>query len=297
MTAFTLAHLSDPHLAPLPQPKPSELFGKRVLGYLNWHRNRKHRQSRAFADALVTDIKTQHPDHIAVTGDLVNIGLDTEFAAARDWLRSLGQPHDVSLVPGNHDAYVRETYPRCAAQWLDYMRGDGADTQTQLAFPYLRKRGPLVLIGASTAVPTPPFMATGTLGQPQLAVLERVLSQTANNSFRVLLIHHPLRAKHWHKRLTDAAALLDILRRYGAELILHGHDHKHSLMWFDGPARQIPAVGVPSTSAAIGGKHDAAAYNLFRVAHESDAWRCDWSVRGYSEARDGITELRTQRLI
>jgi hypothetical protein len=32
MAAFTLAHLSDPHLPPLPAPKLSELAGKRALG-------------------------------------------------------------------------------------------------------------------------------------------------------------------------------------------------------------------------------------------------------------------------
>ena len=40
VTAFTLAHLSDPHLAPLPQPRATELLGKRALGYVNWVRNR-----------------------------------------------------------------------------------------------------------------------------------------------------------------------------------------------------------------------------------------------------------------
>ncbi|MBC7583853.1 MAG: metallophosphoesterase, partial [Tardiphaga sp.] len=40
MTAFTLAHLSDVHLPPLPQPAIGELLGKRMLGYINWKRNR-----------------------------------------------------------------------------------------------------------------------------------------------------------------------------------------------------------------------------------------------------------------
>ena len=34
MAAFTLAHLSDPHLPPLPTPRLAELAGKRMLGYL-----------------------------------------------------------------------------------------------------------------------------------------------------------------------------------------------------------------------------------------------------------------------
>ncbi len=298
MTTFTLAYLSDPYFAPLPPPRLRDLMSQRVLGYLNWRRNRDLRHSRAIADALVADVKAQAPGHIAVTGDLVNIALDAEFRAALDWMHQVGSPHDVSLVPGNHDAYVSSVYPHGIELWSDYMRGDGASNNAALTFPYVRRRGPLLLIGTSTAIPTAPFMATGTLGQPQLDALERILAQNKSaEGFRVLLIHHPLRSKRRHKRLTDAPALREILRCHGVELILHGHDHKHSLMWFDGPAGEIPAVGVPSASAVIDGKHDPAAYNLFRITHDNDAWRCDWSVRGYQDGRDGISELRAQRLV
>src|SRR5579863_265053 len=80
MAAFTLAHLSDPHLPPLPAPRLSELASKRVLGYLNWTRNRHKFQRRDVLDVLVSDLQAQTPDHIAVTGDLVNLALEAEFA-------------------------------------------------------------------------------------------------------------------------------------------------------------------------------------------------------------------------
>jgi 3',5'-cyclic AMP phosphodiesterase CpdA len=82
MAAFTLAHLSDPHLAPLPVPSLRELIGKRVTGYLHWTRTRHNIHRREVLDALVTDLRAQRPDHIAVTGDLVNIALEAEFAPA-----------------------------------------------------------------------------------------------------------------------------------------------------------------------------------------------------------------------
>ena len=90
MAAFTLAHLSDPHLAPLPAPRWRDLAGKRALGYLNWTRNRHKIYRREVLDALVADMQAQRPDHIAVTGDLVNIALAAEFAPARAWLESVG---------------------------------------------------------------------------------------------------------------------------------------------------------------------------------------------------------------
>jgi len=300
VTAFTLAHLSDPHLAPLPQPRLSELLGKRATGYVNWLRSRKLIHSRPMLDKLTADLARQSPNHIAVTGDLVNIALEAEFAPARDWLKTIGAPQDVTLVPGNHDAYVASTWPRCADLWLDFMRGDDAADVSHARFPYFRRRGPLLLLGVSTAVPTAPFMATGYLGQKQIADLAALLSQHASdNCFRVLLIHHPLHspASRSHKRLIDAAALLGMLRSHGVQLILHGHDHKHSLMWFDGPSGKIPAIGVPSASAAVDGKHDAAAYNLFRIEDQGGAWRCHWTVRGFGTSPAAVIELRQQELL
>jgi 3',5'-cyclic AMP phosphodiesterase CpdA len=299
MAAFTLAHLSDPHLAALPAPGLRELIGKRALGYLNWTRNRRKIHRREVLDALVADLRTQRPDHIAITGDLVNIALEAEFVPARAWLQGVGAPEHVTVVPGNHDAYARTTRNRFAEIWGDYLRGDGALTTDPITFPFVRRRGPLALIGVSSAVPTPPFMATGWLGQAQRDALDGILSQlSAEPAFRVLLIHHPLRSEHGsrHKRLTDSDELLALLKRYGVELILHGHDHIHSTMWFDGPHGRIPAIGAPSASAIAHGHYPAAAYNLFSIESDGGAWRCEQVVRGFGEAK-GIHELQRVRLI
>jgi 3',5'-cyclic AMP phosphodiesterase CpdA len=160
----------------------------------------------------------------------------------------------------------------------------------------LRRRGPLALIGVSSAVPTPPLMATGWLGRTQLDALERMLTQlSAEQRFRVLLIHHPLRSDSRAKRLTDSDQLLALLKQHGVELILHGHDHVHSTMWFDGPDGPIPAVGVPSASALAHGRYPAAAYNLFAIARDGEGWRCEQTVRGFKD-NAGIALLRQTRL-
>ena len=95
----------------------SELVGKRAFGYLNWTRNRHKFHSRDVLDALVSDMRAQTPDHIAVTGDLVNLALEAEFAPSRAWLESIGPPDLVTVIPGNHDAYVRATRHRFAEAW------------------------------------------------------------------------------------------------------------------------------------------------------------------------------------
>ena len=169
---FVLAHLSDLHLAS--RPRLAELIGKRGLGFINWQRKRKYIHRPEIADAIVRDLKGSAPDHIAMTGDLVNLSLDDEYRRARAWLDALGPPHDVTVVPGNHDVYVRAVVPSPAAYWGDYMRGDDG----REGFPFVRRRGDVVLIALSTAIPTGPFMATGRLGERQLAELADTLDKT-----------------------------------------------------------------------------------------------------------------------
>lgn len=275
---FTLAHLSDPHLPPLPAARLRDLAGKRALGYLNWTRNRHKYHRREVLDALVADMQAQRPDHIAVTGDLVNLALEAEFTPAQAWLESIGTPQQVTVVPGNHDAYVRATRHHFTGTFEQYLRGDAATSGT--SFPFLRRRGPLALIGVSSAVPTLPLMATGRLGRAQLDALDRELAQLPpDEAFRVLLVHHPLYSTSRMKRLTDSKALRAVLKRRGAELVLHGHDHIHSTMWLEGAGHQIPAVGVPSASALAHRHYPAAAYNLFSIAREGEKWRCVQTVR------------------
>src|SRR6266542_2164119 len=104
---YVLAHLSDPHIGPIPTPRLTELANKRGLGLINWYRKR-HRHHRAdVLGAIVRDMHGQKPGHVAVTGDLVNVSLDAEFEAAARWLSQVGEPREVTLVPGNHDAYIR----------------------------------------------------------------------------------------------------------------------------------------------------------------------------------------------
>ena len=82
---FTLAHLSDPHL-PMPPARALELIGKRATGYINWWHGRVRLHVPQALTGIVADIKQSKPDHIALTGDLANISLPTEFSHAAEWL-------------------------------------------------------------------------------------------------------------------------------------------------------------------------------------------------------------------
>jgi 3',5'-cyclic AMP phosphodiesterase CpdA len=275
---FALAHLSDPHLSPLPKPTRRELVGKRVTGYFNWQRKRRFVHDPVALRRVIGDVKFSAVEHITITGDFTNIALPEEFETLRKWLPSLGPQYDLTVIPGNHDVYVPGALDMMKEACADSMRGD----DTGAGFPFVRRRGQVALIALNTGVPTPPLIATGRLGDDQLARLARLLpALKAENLFRIILIHHPPESEApRHKRLTDARAFRSVIAEHGAELILHGHDHIHQLHWLIGPAGRVPAVGVPSASAAPGKSVDAGGYNIYRIEGEPGAWRCEMEMRG-----------------
>jgi len=296
---YVLAHLTDPHL-PLPPTRLRELASKRVIGFFNWQRRRRRDHRLEVLDALVADLHAAQPNHIAVTGDLVNIALRGEFAPALEFLAKVGSPANVTFVPGNHDTYVRTTLEHAYRYWGAYMRGDDAPVVPESRFPFVQRRGPIAVIGLSTAIPTAPFLATGKLGREQLARLAPMLERLgAEGAFRVVLLHHPPTSAVGGrlKRLIDARAFREVIRQQGAELILHGHSHINSQVMLDGPAGKIPAIGVPSASASPTEGHEPASYNLYRIEQQTTGWRCECVSRGFAIGREGVAELGRKMLI
>lgn len=285
----------------MPAVTPLQLAGKRALGYLNWHRRRKSFHLRSVADLLVEDVKNQKPDHIAVTGDLVNLSLRAEFDQALAWLETIGTGDDVSVVPGNHDAYVRLPWGAAIGKWRDYMCCDTAGSRHvsgDPAFPFVRIVGEMAVIGLSTAIPTPPFFAYGTLGPAQLQHLEHILlSLEQTGLYRVILIHHPplTHQASRRKRLSDSNALTNLLEKHGADLVLHGHNHRDMYETLPGRQGLTHIFGVPSASGTHHGYRPAAQYNLYEIQRLGGEWRCSLTIRGLT--RDGTSFEPIKELI
>jgi 3',5'-cyclic AMP phosphodiesterase CpdA len=298
---FRLAHISDVHLGPLPDVTYRDLASKRVVGYVNWQRNRRRHMHDAVIDTIVADLKASGSDHLAVTGDLMNLALDGEIEMARLWLETLGAPEDVSVVPGNHDAYVPGAFDKICRSWAPWMTGDGLNTPVDRnSFPYLRVRGGVALIGISTARATAPFMANGFFQEGQAERLEGVLDGTARRGlFRVIMIHHPpvRGAVSQHKRLFGIARFHKVIDRQGAELVLHGHSHLPSL-YFIGARRRdrIPVIGVAAAGQAPGGTHPPAQYNLIDIEGSKDNWRVRLTRRGLTGPALPPSELQSLEL-
>ncbi|CCV15935.1 metallophosphoesterase [Mesorhizobium sp. STM 4661] len=297
---FRLAHISDIHLGPLPDVTYRDLASKRVVGYVNWQRNRRRHMRDAVLDTIVTDMKASGADHIAVTGDLVNLALDGEIEMAKHWLETLGSPHDVSVVPGNHDAYVPGAFDKACRSWAAWMTGDGVNTPVDRnAFPYLRVRGDIALIGVTTARATAPFMANGFFLEGQAERLRGVLDAAAKRGlFRVIMIHHPpvRGAVSQPKRLFGIARFSKVVRGHGAELILHGHSHEPSLFFIGGRGRRIPVVGVAAAGQSPGGRRPAAQYNLLDIDGEKGNWRIKLTRRGLTGPAIAPSDLETLEL-
>jgi 3',5'-cyclic AMP phosphodiesterase CpdA len=305
VTTFTLAHFSDPHLGPLPAADWRELANKRASGFFSWTRNRVNIHRPAVLELLLRDLKAQAPDHTAITGDLVNISLPAEFKAAAQWLNSVGPSAQVTIIPGNHDTYVAMPWAESLALWADYMRGSreagGSETipQSYSDFPFIRSLGQIALVGTSTAVPMPPFIAAGRLGDDQLSRLRDQLRELGRDGvFRIVLIHHPPFGGGAYKRksLLDAKAFQEVLSDTGAELVLHGHTHVSGLSYIRTPQGPIPVLGVPSASAIAKGHKDPSRYHLYRIRREARAWQLDIEIRGLNAAQDAFEKQGSMAL-
>jgi 3',5'-cyclic AMP phosphodiesterase CpdA len=306
---LTLAHLSDVHLSPVRGVALRQLNVKRGLGYLNWQRKRKYVHRAASLDLVVQDLKAQRPDHIAVTGDLINLGLPGEYEAARAWLDDVGPPQVVTVVPGNHDIYTNLRNHPGVELWSEYMQPDAWGAKllsgcvappTAEGFPFVRRIGRIALIGLNSAVKTPPFVASGRLGEAQMAVLPGLLERTHREGLvRVVLIHHPPLPglAPGRRALRDAAELERVLAVHGAELVLHGHNHRDNhvdLAWAKG---RIPVIGVASGSGARAHKDEPLGrYNLLHITPTESGAQIECITRGLDASGSRVEQVDRKRL-
>jgi 3',5'-cyclic AMP phosphodiesterase CpdA len=296
---FTLIHMSDVHLGPIEGFHWRYWNIKRGVGYLNWHRGRVRIHRREVANLIAADALAQGADHIAVTGDLANIGLPGEYGSATAWLASLGEPDRVSVVPGNHDIYTARLHgASCLDTWAPYMRASEAWSASEpVRFPFVKIIGPVALIGLNSAIPTPLFSAMGRLGDAQLADLATCLDRLkAQNLIRVVLIHHPPLPDQAPPRraLSDAAGFAGVLDRCGAELVLHGHNHRDTLLWRSG----VPVLGI--SAASTGRSHHGeplARYRVLRFSRGEGGTRIVSLTRGLAVEGGEVVALDERELV
>src|SRR6056297_2387095 len=163
-----LAHLTDPHLTPLPTGWPGGWPSKRWLSWLSWQRRRRHLHRRERLDALVETVRHQNPDAWAVTGDLCQTGTADEIDVATAWLQPLAAAERIIVTPGNHDVFGPGSRARIDADWAKWLHAP----EDRVA---VRRFGPATLIAVDSAIVTPVASARGELGPTGRARLARAL--------------------------------------------------------------------------------------------------------------------------
>jgi 3',5'-cyclic AMP phosphodiesterase CpdA len=291
-----LAHISDVHLAPLPPVSPLALMNKRITGYANWMMRRRGSMGQDTVRQIVAHLQAHGPDLIAVTGDLTNLGLEAEFVQSRQWLRALGPWQSVAAIPGNHDAYVPGSCEKAVRGWGKYGTGHRVDGA---AFPFIRHKQNVALIGCSSAIATPPFVAAGNFDAPQAERLEKVLQALGEaNVFRVVMIHHPPTPERFSRMrgLWGGERFREVIAGAGAELVLHGHEHESLVSAIDGPLGEVPVIGVAAASSGPGSGHAPARYNLFHIEQKRGGFSCLMEEYGYQRIGDTIVRRLRMRL-
>jgi 3',5'-cyclic AMP phosphodiesterase CpdA len=271
-----IAHISDLHVLALEGAVPLRLFNKRATGYANIRWNRGHVHKSDIVRAIAARLATSNVDHVIISGDVSNLALEAEFEAVRAILDDvLGIPAaSVTMVPGNHDVYTRgaEKHRRFSRHFTPYLVSDLPQYQTSHPggmFPVVKLRGPVAIIGLSTALARPPFVASGRLGREQLAALEKILATPeVKDRFPIFVLHHPIHnPPTWLKSrlegLDDAARLKELLHSLSRGLVLHGHLHRRVQRKLLTRGGQIDVVGATSASLIHPSRARMAGYNLY----------------------------------
>ncbi len=275
------AHCSDLHLLSHDGARWLDLANKRWIGAMNLLSSRSRHYHVSAFDHMVADMNEQGIEHVLCTGDVTNLALEQEFKFARAKFDQLTNgPEHVTVIPGNHDAYVAEGVAHFASVFDEYHRSDEgwqwpdedkdpADPYDDLRWPIVRTRGPIAIIGLTTSRQTPWFTAYGKVGAGQLARLQKALDDARLvGRVRVVAIHHPpagKRAKNKIRGLRDHEGFAQVIAAAGAELIVHGHEHQDLSELLPGPSGEVPVRGVASGTYHHNRVDRIARYRIFEI--------------------------------
>ena len=263
--------ISDLHIPDFESVHPRDFFNKRMTGGLNLLTKRRGAHPPELAERLIEDITNQHVDHVVVTGDVTNLSLPGEFQRASRLLRILGGYEHVTVVPGNHDVYTQGAAEQKRFEsyfgHLHFGEGEGWEDWT---FPAVKRVGDILIIGLSSAIATPPFMAYGRVGEDQLNRLPALLEKHPKGLFRMALVHHNLHRRRSRfaeatAALQDRDAVVARLSMLDVDLVLHGHTHVAHRFSITRGEHTMLVVGSGSSTWNSGNPAHAARYNVYEI--------------------------------
>jgi Icc protein len=202
-----LAQISDLHVRPEGMTYNNAVDSNRMLADAIEHLNRLDPQ----------------PDIVLITGDLVEKGLDAEYAMLRTLLNGLAAPF--LLMPGNHDDRERVA---AAFPEHDYLPQRGPKH-------YAIGRYPVHIVALDTTVPGKHH---GEVDEQGLAWLETSLAATAGAPTMVMMHHPPIETgiPYMDKYMcVEPERIAAVIGRFAnVERVLCGHVHRPMLQRWAG---------------------------------------------------------------
>lgn len=224
-----IAHLSDVHILD-PKTRRSHaryrLATKLVsLGRAIDPRMRAKKLARALGAA-----KASGADHFVVSGDLTELGDQTEFEHFAEVLEDARLPEgSVTLVPGNHDAYTSNgAFQKAMAGPLKRFARASAREPGKIV-----EGGDVVLLPIDTSCFQNIVRAGGEFTPDATRAVEaRLVDPALRDKAIVLVLHHAPFALHktpmmqWIDGLRGGTQVIELLKRHPRLQVLHGHLHR-----------------------------------------------------------------------
>lgn len=174
------------------------------------HFGREHPQVAA---GLLSDLNTQKPSLLVVSGDLTQRARPQEFRAARAFFDQLPFPRVV--VPGNHDIPLHNLVARFFRALHGFKEHISPDVDN------LHEDAELAVFSLNSARSA--VFKSGHISDTQVAWLKKGLAAAPKHKFRILVVHHPVPS------VRGAGAALAVLEEGGVDLVLTGHMHESSV--------------------------------------------------------------------
>jgi 3',5'-cyclic-AMP phosphodiesterase len=253
-----IAHLSDLHLLEAGHTERRGL-PRRRLAYLSFGRPMDPERRRRRAALALR--RARHADHVVITGDLTEDGVDAQFEVLGEVLAESGlDPARVTLVPGNHDAYADGG---AFARALEGPLRAFAATSVPGVPVFLPG---VAILPLSTAFEQTYLFSAGSIEDHAIEAADRVAEQCrlAGRAL-VIAMHHPpvrlLPVIEWIDGLRRAAEVRRLLEQHDHAHVLHGHIHAAT----ERPVRPGAAPRIFSIEAVVDSR--GASIRYYRARH------------------------------
>lgn len=215
-----LFHVSDLH------------FGAEDKGAIAW-----------FADT----VRAERPDAVLMTGDLTMRARAREFAAATDYLASLGVP--LSVEVGNHDLPYFNPLERLFDPYRRY-RLLARAVADDLVLPGIT----MVSVKTTARAQWRTNWSKGRVGKQSLERAVATLGAAPADHLRLVTCHHPLVEADTQATAstTGGEAAMAALAAAGADAVLSGHVHDpFDLVRPAGPGASLRVIGAGTLSERV----------------------------------------------